>query len=208
LSLHIVEHPLVKHKIGVLREDGLSKLIFRMVVHELTSLLIYEALRDLELEEKKVMGWEGEITVQRIKGKKLTYVPILRAGMGMESGLLSIIPQAKGSIIGFYRDEESLKPVPYYDKVIKDVPERIALVLDPMLATGGTACACFAKLKEKNCKDIRALFLVGAPEGVKKVRNEHPDVNIWLAALDERLNENGYIIPGLGDAGDKIFGTK
>ncbi|EOB87274.1 uracil phosphoribosyltransferase, partial [Neisseria meningitidis NM604] len=171
-------------------------------------LMAYEASRDFEIEKYLIDGWCGQIEGDRIKGKTLTVVPILRAGLGMLDGVLDLIPTAKISVVGLQRDEETLKPVSYFEKFVDSMDERPALIIDPMLATGGSMVATIDLLKAKGCKNIKALVLVAAPEGVKAVNDAHPDVTIYTAALDSHLNENGYIIPGLGDAGDKIFGTR
>ncbi len=208
MAVHVVNHPLVRHKIGLLRKHDLSTKDFRDLANEVGRLLTYEATKDLATERKTVTGWAGKVEVDRIKGKKVTVVPILRAGMGMLDGVLDMIPGAKTSVVGFYRDEETLEPVQYYVKLAKDIKQRMAIILDPMLATGGTLMATIRLLKDAGCPDIRGLFLVAAPEGIERLEREHPDVDVYTAALDERLNEVGYILPGLGDAGDKIFGTK
>ena len=170
--------------------------------------MAYEASRDFEIEKYLIDGWCGQIEGDRIKGKTLTVVPILRAGLGMLDGVLDLIPTAKISVVGLQRDEETLKPISYFEKFVDSMDERPALIIDPMLATGGSMVATIDLLKEKGCRNIKALVLVAAPEGVKAVNDAHPDVTIYTAALDSHLNENGYIIPGLGDAGDKIFGTR
>lgn len=208
MPVQIVQHPLVKHKLGLMRTHDISTKDFRDLASELGSLLTYEATKDLPTEKKIVQGWAGEIEVETIKGKKITVVPILRAGLGMMDGVLHLLPSAKVSVIGLYRNEKTLKPVKYYLKTTSSVDKRIALILDPMLATGGTLVATIDELKAAGCKQIRGIFLVAAPEGLAQVEKAHPDVDIYVAAIDERLNEVGYILPGLGDAGDKIFGTK
>jgi len=208
VSVHLVDHPLVRHKIGLLRKDGLSTKDFRDLANEVARLLAYEATKDLATERATVRGWAGPVEVERIKGKKFTVVPILRAGLGMLDGVLDMIPGAKVSVVGFYRNEETLQPVQYFVKLARNIKERMALILDPMLATGGTLCATIALLKKAGCTDIRGIFLVAAPEGIERLKTEHPDVQVYTAAVDDRLNEHGYILPGLGDAGDKIFGTK
>lgn len=208
MPITIVNHPLVQHKLGLLREAEISTYKFRTLTHELARLLAYEATRDFELEPVTIDGWCGDISVQRIKGKKVTVVPILRAGLGMLDGVLDLVPSAKISVVGLYRNEETLEPVPYFDKFVDSLDERIALIIDPMLATGGSMIATIDLLKRKGCQSIKAIVMVAAPEGVKAVSEAHPDVEIVTAALDSHLNEHGYIIPGLGDAGDKIFGTK
>ena len=208
MNIHVVNHPLVQHKLGLLREAGVSTNKFRTLTQELARLMAYEATRDFELETVTIDGWCGPIEVQQIKGKKVTVVPILRAGLGMLDGVLDLVPSAKISVVGLYRNEETLEPVPYFDKFVDALDERIALIIDPMLATGGSMVATIDLLKRKGCKHIRAVVMVAAPEGVKAVNAAHPDVDIYSASLDSHLNEQGYIIPGLGDAGDKIFGTK
>mgnify|MGYP000598489783 FL=1 len=208
MSLHEIRHPLVKHKLGLLRQQSLSTRSFRQLTAEVGSLLTYEATSDLELEDYKVETWMGPAPAQRIKGKKVTVVPILRAGIGMLDGVLELIPSAKVSVVGVYRDEETLEPVAYFEKLAHDIDERLALVIDPMLATGGSLVACIDMLKKAGCKQIRALVLVAAPEGIEKVTAAHPDVDIYTASVDQGLNDAGYIVPGLGDAGDKIFGTR
>jgi uracil phosphoribosyltransferase len=209
VSVKEINHPLVQHKLGLMREAGISSKNFRELASEVGNLLTYEATRELETETVEINGWNDEpIKVKKIKGKKITIVPILRAGLGMLDGVMQLIPNAKVSVVGLYRDEETLQPVAYFDKVVKDVEERTALIVDPMLATGGTLIATIDLLKEKGCQHIMGLFLVAAPEGIEAVVNKHPDVDIYTAAVDEQLNEHGYILPGLGDAGDKIFGTR
>ena len=204
-----INHPLLRHKVGLMREAGISSKKFRELACEVGNLLTYEASSELETEQVEIESWTGEkLMVDRIKGKKITIVPILRAGLGMLDGVMQLIPTAKISVVGFYRNEETLQPVPYFDKVVDDVSERMALIVDPMLATGGTLIATIDLLKAKGCKKIMGLFLVASPEGIKALTERHPEVEIFTAAIDERLNEKGYIIPGLGDAGDKIFGTR
>lgn len=208
LNITIIEHPLVKHKLSLMREADCSTYKFRTLTKELGRLMAYEASRDFELETFPMQGWCGEIEGVQVKGKTVTLVPILRAGLGMLDGVLDLIPTAKISVVGLQRDEETLEPVPFFEKFVNDIDKRPALILDPMLATGGSMVATIDMLKKHGCKNIKALVLVAAPEGVKVVNQAHPDVTIFTAALDSHLNENGYIIPGLGDAGDKIFGTK
>jgi uracil phosphoribosyltransferase len=191
-----------------MRADDVSTKDFRDLANELARLLTYEATQDLETETRIIQGWAGEVSVERIKGKKVTVVPILRAGLGMIDGVLDLIPSARTSVVGLYRNEETLEPVRYYVKMTSNMQERMALILDPMLATGGTLMATIDLLKESGCRQIRGLFLVAAPEGLKRLEETHPDVDVYVAAIDERLNDVGYILPGLGDAGDKIFGTK
>ncbi|ABG38618.1 uracil phosphoribosyltransferase [Paraglaciecola sp. T6c] len=209
MSVKEINHPLVQHKLGLMREAGISSKNFRELASEVGNLLTYEATRELETETVEINGWNDQpIKVKKIKGKKITIVPILRAGLGMLDGVMQLIPNAKVSVVGLYRDEETLQPVAYFDKVVKDVEERTALIVDPMLATGGTLIATIDLLKEKGCQHIMGLFLVAAPEGIEAVVSKHPDVDIYTAAVDDKLNEHGYILPGLGDAGDKIFGTR
>ncbi|HAI94019.1 MAG TPA: uracil phosphoribosyltransferase [Xanthomonadaceae bacterium] len=203
-----VRHPLVQHKIGLLREAALSTKGFRELVTELGTLLAYEATADLDTEPATVAGWAGDVQVQRIAGAKITLVPILRAGLGMLPGVLALIPAAKVSVVGLQRDEETLQPVPYFERLVGRLDERDALVLDPMLATGGSLIATLDMLKQAGARRIKGIFLVAAPEGLHAVQAAHPDVEIYTAAIDERLNEKGYILPGLGDAGDRIFGTR
>ncbi|QLB42470.1 MULTISPECIES: uracil phosphoribosyltransferase [Mannheimia] len=204
-----VKHPLVKHKLGLMREAEISTKDFRELANEIGSLLTYEATKDLEMEKVEINGWNGKkISVERIKGKKVTVVPILRAGLGMMDGVLEHIPSARISVVGIYRDEETLKPVPYFSKLANDVDERLAIITDPMLATGGSMVATIDLLKKAGCKHIKVLVLVAAPEGINVLEEAHPDVELYTASIDSHLNEKGYIIPGLGDAGDKIFGTK
>jgi uracil phosphoribosyltransferase len=209
MPVHEITHPLIQHKIGLMRAYGVSSKDFRELAGEVANLLTYEATRDLPVEDKSIKGWTGApIKIKQIKGKKITVVPILRAGLGMLDGVLKLVPNAKISVVGLYRDEETLMPVAYFDKVANDIDQRIALIIDPMLATGGTLNATISLLKAKGCKHILGLFLVAAPEGIHTVTQAHPDVDIYLASIDERLDEKGYILPGLGDAGDKIFGTQ
>jgi uracil phosphoribosyltransferase len=208
MPVHEVNHPLIKHKLGLMREQMITTKDFRDLASELGNLLTYEATKDMETEKEIIQGWAGPVEVERIKGKKITVVPILRAGLGMMNGVLDLIPSAKVSVVGLYRNEDTLKPVKYYVKLTGAIDERIALILDPMLATGGTVVETITLLKAAGCKIIKGLFLVAAPEGIKRVEKFHPDVDIYVAAIDEKLNDIGYILPGLGDAGDKIFGTK
>ena len=209
MPVNIISHPLLSHKIALLRQEGISTKQFRELANEVASLLTYESTRDLPIEDREIQGWQGEpIKTQMLSGKKLSIVPILRAGLGMLDGVLTLVPNAKVSVVGLYRDEETLNPVAYFDKIIEDIDQRTALIIDPMLATGGTLLATIDLLKEKGCKKIIGLFLVASPEGIERVSKLHPEVDLFIAALDECLNQNGYILPGLGDAGDKIFGTK
>jgi uracil phosphoribosyltransferase len=203
-----VQHPLIQHKLGLMRRAGISTKEFRELASEVGSLLTYEATKDLETVEAQIEGWAGPVRVEQIKGKKITIVPILRAGLGMLPGVLELIPAAKVSVVGLQRDEQTLQPTTYYEKLTGRMDERIALIVDPMLATAGTLVATVDMLKAAGCKRIKGLFLVAAPEGLKRIEASHPDIEIYTASIDERLNEQGYILPGLGDAGDKIFGTK
>lgn len=203
-----VKHPLIQHKLGLMREADISTKRFREIAREVGSLLTYEATKELELETVKIQGWNGEIEVQQIKGKKATVVPILRAGLGMMDGVLEHMPSAKISVVGIYRDEETLQPVPYFQKLVGNIDERLAIVVDPMLATGGSMISTIDLIKKAGCSKIVVLVLVAAPEGIKALEAAHPDIELYTASIDEHLNEHGYIIPGLGDAGDKIFGTK
>ena len=208
MAVHLVTHPLVKHKLGLMRKHDISTKDFRDLSNEVARLLTYEATKNLETEKKVIQGWAGSVEVEGIKGKKITIVPILRAGLGMMDGVLDMIPSAKVSVVGLYRNEETLEPVEYYVKMTGKMEERIALILDPMLATGGTLIASIDLLKRAGCLQIMGLFIVASPEGIERLENTHPDVDIYTAAIDEKLNDIGYILPGLGDAGDKIFGTK
>jgi uracil phosphoribosyltransferase len=203
-----VKHPLVKHKIGLLREADISTKKFREITGELAALLAYEATADFPLEPRRIACWSGEIDVEQIAGRKVTVVPILRAGIGMLDGVLDMVPNAKISVVGLSRNHETLQPEHYFEKFVGHLDERTALIVDPMLATAGSMIATVDLLKQRGCKDIRALVLVAAPEGIAALERAHPDVRCWTAAVDSHLNEVGYIIPGLGDAGDKIFGTK
>lgn len=208
MNITIINHPLVQHKLSLMREKDCSTYRFRTLSEELARLMAYEATRDFPLETFALDGWCGKIEALRIKGKTVTLVPILRAGLGMLNGVLDMLPTAKISMVGLSRNQETLEPEPYFDKFVDNLAERTALILDPMLATGGSMVATIELLKRKGCKSIKALVLVAAPEGVKLVNDSYPDVTIYAAALDSHLNEQSYIIPGLGDAGDKIFGTK
>ena len=208
MPVHVVNHPLIKHKLAFMREHNITTKDFRDLASELANLLTYEATKDLGTRKETIQGWAGPVEVEKIKGKKITVVPILRAGLGMMDGVLNLIPTAKVSVVGLYRNEQTLEPIRYYVKMTSQMEERIALILDPMLATGGTLIATIDLLKEAGCKQIKGIFMVAAPEGLAKLQKVHPDVEIWVAAIDEKLNDIGYILPGLGDAGDKIFGTK
>ncbi|WP_341678325.1 uracil phosphoribosyltransferase [Niveibacterium sp. SC-1] len=203
-----VTHPLVKHKIGLMREADISTKKFRELTAELARLLAYEATKDFELERVTIAGWAGPVEIDCLKGKKVTVVPILRAGLGMLDGVLDMIPSAKVSVVGIARNEETLMPEPYFERFVGQLDERMAMIIDPMLATGGSLISTIDMLKRNGCKHVRALVLVAAPEGIAALQAAHPDVLVFTAAVDSHLNEHGYIIPGLGDAGDKIFGTK
>ena len=203
-----VRHPLVQHKLGLMRRADNSTKTFRELAGEVASLLTYEATADLETEDAVVDGWAGPVPVRRIKGRKVTLVPILRAGLGMLPGVLELIPAAKVSVVGMRRDEATLMPETYYENLVGDIADRTVLILDPMLATGGTLVATIDMLKAAGATRIKGLFLVAAPEGIRALQAAHPDVDAYVAAIDERLNEVGYILPGLGDAGDRIFGTR
>ena len=203
-----VRHPLVKHKVGLLREADISTKKFREITGELAALLTYEATADFPLEKVGMECWSGPVDVDRIAGKKVTVVPILRAGLGMLDGVLMMVPNAKVSVVGLSRDHDTLQPRHYYENFVGRLEERTALIVDPMLATAGSMIATVDLLKARGCKDVRALVLVAAPEGIRALEAAHPEVRCWTAAVDSHLNEVGYIIPGLGDAGDKIFGTK
>lgn len=208
MRVHAIDHPLVKHKLGLMRASDVSTKSFRELAGEVAKLLTYEATQDLELEAATIQGWSGAVSVEQLKGKKVTIVPILRAGLGMLDGVTDLIPSARISVVGLYRNEETLEPVPYFEKLTNDIEERLAIVIDPMLATGGTMVATLDMLKQRGCPLMKVIVLVAAPEGIRRVQQAHPEVEIYTAAIDERLDENGYIVPGLGDAGDKIFGTR
>ena len=203
----IMDHPLIKHKIGIIRDARTGTKEFREMISEIAMLECYESTRNLKTEEVEIETPLTATTVERLAGKKLAIVPILRAGLGMVSGLQTLIPSAKIGHIGMYRDPETLKPVEYYCKLPADIEEREVFVVDPMLATGGSACDAISQLKDHGCRHIRFLCIIAAPGGLEKLKTEHPDVDIVVGALDDHLNEIGYIVPGLGDAGDRIFGT-
>ncbi|EOZ9120699.1 uracil phosphoribosyltransferase [Acinetobacter baumannii] len=202
-----IRHPLIRHKLGLLRRADISTKNFRELAQEVTMLLTYEATKDLPVVDCEIEGWAGNVTTQRIAGKKITIVPILRAGIGMLDGVLNLIPSAKVSVLGLERDEATLEVRTYYKKLVPDVANRIAMIIDPMLATGNSLVAAIDVLKASGCKDIRVMVLVAAPEGIAKVEAAHPDIQLYTASIDNGLNEHGYIVPGLGDAGDKIFGS-
>ena len=206
--VHLLDHPLLQHKLSILRDKNTSVKDFREIVSEVATLMCYEATRDLPLKEVEVQTPVAKAVTHQISGKKLAIVPILRAGLGMVDGILTLIPGAKVGHIGLFRDPETLEPVKYYCKMPTDIAQRDVIVLDPMLATGGSASAAITFLKEYGVTHIKLMNILAAPEGVARVRADHPDVEIYIAALDEKLNDHGYIVPGLGDAGDRIFGTK
>ncbi len=204
----VMDHPLIAHKISYIRQENVGTKEFREVIGEIAQLMCYEATRDLRTEEVTIKTPLAEMKGRVLSGKKLAIIPILRAGLGMVDGMLSLIPAAKVGHIGLYRDPETLEPVEYYCKLPEDCEEREVFVVDPMLATGGSSSAAIRMLKEKGVKHIRFLCIIAAPEGLRRMREDHPDIDIYIGALDEKLNDHGYIIPGLGDAGDRIFGTK
>ena len=207
-KVKVMDHPLIQHKIGVIRRKDTCSKDFRTIISEIAMLMCYEATRELKLTDIEIETPICTATVKELQGKKLAVVPILRAGLGMVDGMLSIIPSAKIGHIGLYRDPETLDPVKYYCKMPQDIAERDALIVDPMLATGGSASAAIQFMKEYGCKNIKMMNILAAPEGVERIQKDHPDVEFYVAALDEKLNDHGYIVPGLGDAGDRIFGTK
>jgi uracil phosphoribosyltransferase len=207
-TLHIVDHPLIVHKLSIMRNKKTGSKDFRELLNEIAMLMAYELTRDLPTEDVEIETPVCKMTAKKISGKKLAIVPILRAGIGMVDGILALVPVAKVGHIGLYRDPETHMPVEYYSKFPQDIEDRIVILVDPMLATGGSACDALDLLKKRGCRNIRFMALVAAPEGVAKVQEAHPDVDIYVAALDERLNDHAYIVPGLGDAGDRIFGTK
>lgn len=204
----IMDHPLIQHKIGYIRRKETGTKDFRQTISEIAMLICYEATRDLRLTDVEIETPICQTTVKELKGKKMAIVPILRAGLGMVDGVLALIPAAKVGHIGLYRDPETLNPVEYYCKLPADCAEREVFVVDPMLATGGSSVAAIQMLKDKGCKNIHFMCIIAAPEGIEKMKEAHPDVDLYVGALDEKLNDHGYIVPGLGDAGDRIFGTK
>ncbi len=204
----ILDHPLIQHKVGIIRREEVGTKDFRNIISEIAGLMCYEATRDLKLEDVTIKTPIAETTVKELSGRKMAVVPILRAGLGMVDGILSMIPAAKVGHIGLYRDPETLEPVEYYCKLPADCSERQIFVCDPMLATGGSASAAITMLKQHGCCNIRLMNVIGAPTGIERVQKDHPDVDIYICAVDDHLNEIGYIVPGLGDAGDRIFGTK
>lgn len=208
MAIHEIKHPLIRHKIGLMRREDLSTKNFREMSQEIAALLTYEATKDLPLEPIVIEGWCGEVDVEKIAGKKITVVPILRAGIGMLDGVLSLIPGAKVSVIGIARNEETFEAQTYLERLVSELDQRFALIIDPMLATGGSMIATIDLLKQAGCKTIRALVLVAAPEGITALQEAHPDVELYTASIDKHLDAHGYIVPGLGDAGDRIFGTR
>ena len=206
--VHVLDHPLLQHKLSILRDETTGVKDFREIVNEVATLMCYEATRDLPLEEVEIKTPITTAKFKMIAGKKLAIVPVLRAGLGMVEGILTLIPSAKVGHIGLFRDPETLEPVKYYCKMPTDIAERDVIILDPMLATGGSASAAITFVKEYGVKNIKLMNILAAPEGIARVRADHPDVEIYIAAVDEKLNDHGYIVPGLGDAGDRIFGTK
>ena len=207
-KVYVMDHPLIQHKVGIIRREEVGSKDFRQMISEIAMLMCYESTRNLKLQDVKIKTPICETTVKELAGKKLAVVPILRAGLGMVEGMLAMIPAAKVGHIGLYRDPETLEPVEYYCKLPSDCNEREVYVVDPMLATGGSCVAAIQMLKEKGVKNIHFMCIIASPEGVERLQKEHPDVDIYIAALDEKLNDHGYIVPGLGDAGDRIFGTK
>ena len=204
----VMDHPLIQHKIGIIRRKDTSSKEFREMISEVAMLMCYEATRDLPLEPVEIETPISRMTARQLAGKKMAVAPILRAGLGMVEGMLAMIPAAKVGHIGLYRDPATLEPVEYYCKLPSDIASREVFVTDPMLATGGSATAAITMLKQKGAKKLHFMCIIAAPEGVKRMQEEHPDVDLFIGALDDRLNDHGYIVPGLGDAGDRIFGTK
>ena len=207
-QLHLINHPMIQHKLTIMRDKETGSNDFRQMLKEISLLMGYEVTRDIQLDEIEIETPICRMTAKQVSGRKLAIVPILRAGLGMVEGLLELVPVAKVGHIGLYRNEETHMPVEYFCKLPEDIDDRLVIVTDPMLATGGSACDALAALKKRGCTNARLMCLVGVPEGVERVQREHPDVDIYLAALDSHLNEAAYIVPGLGDAGDRIFGTK
>ena len=207
-NVYIMDHPLIQHKIGLIRKKETGTKDFRQTISEIAMLICYEATRELKLAAVEIETPICQTTVKELSGKKMAIVPILRAGLGMVDGMLNLIPAAKVGHIGLYRDPETLKPVEYYCKLPADCAEREVFVVDPMLATGGSSVAAIRMLKEKGCRNIHFMCIIAAPEGIQAMKEAHPDVDVYVGALDEKLNDHGYIVPGLGDAGDRIFGTK
>ena len=207
-KVHVIDHPMVQHKLTIMRDKETGPKDFRQLLNEISLLMGYEITREIPLEEIEIETPIRKTTAKRVLGRKMAIIPILRAGLGMVEGLLDLVPVAKVGHIGLYRNEKTHEPVVYYCKLPEDINDRFVIVTDPMLATGGSSCDALQMLKDRGCTNIKLMCLVAAPEGIKKVQEAHPDVDIYVAAIDERLNENAYIVPGLGDAGDRIFGTK
>ena len=207
-QVHVIDHPMVQHKLTIMRDKETGSKDFRQLLEEISLLMGYEITRDIPLEDVDIETPICKMTAKKVSGRKLAIVPILRAGMGMVEGLHTLVPVAKVGHIGLYRNEQTHEPVVYYCKLPEDIQERLVIVTDPMLATGGSSCDALAMLKERGCSNIRLMCLVAAPEGIARVQKEHPDVDIYVAAIDDHLNADAYIVPGLGDAGDRIFGTK
>jgi len=208
MPVHEIRHPLIRHKLGLMRRADLSTKSFRELAQEVAALLTYEASKDMPLEPHSIQGWDGPVQVEKLAGKKVTVVPILRAGIGMLDGVLSLIPGARVSVVGVARNEQTLLAHTYLERLAGELDQRQALIVDPMLATGGSMLATIELLKRAGCKEIRALVLVAAPVGIEAVLSRHPEIHIYTASIDQGLNEHGYIMPGLGDAGDRVFGTK
>jgi uracil phosphoribosyltransferase len=207
-QVHVIDHPMIQHKLTIMRSKETGSKDFRQLLKEISLLMGYEVTRDIALEDIEIETPICKTMAKKVSGRKLAIVPILRAGIGMVDGLLDLVPVAKVGHIGLYRNEETHNPVVYFCKLPEDIQDRMVIVTDPMLATGGSACDALSMLKERGCNNIRLMCLVGVPEGIARVQAEHPDVDIYVAAIDDHLNENAYIVPGLGDAGDRIFGTK
>ena len=207
-KIHVIDHPMIQHKLTIMRDKETGPKDFRQLLNEISLLMGYEITREIPLEEVEIETPICKTTAKRVLGRKMAIIPILRAGLGMVDGLLNLVPVAKVGHIGLYRNEKTHEPVVYYCKLPEDINDRFVIVTDPMLATGGSSCDALQMLKDRGCTNIKLMCLVAAPEGIKKVQEAHPDVDIYVAAIDERLNENAYIVPGLGDAGARIFGTK
>ena len=207
-QVHVIDHPMVQHKLTIMRDKETGSKDFRQLLEEISLLMGYEITRDIPLEDKEIETPICKMIAKKVSGRKLAIVPILRAGMGMVEGLHTLVPVAKVGHIGLYRNEQTHEPVVYYCKLPEDIQDRLVIVTDPMLATGGSSCDALTMLKERGCNNIRLMCLVAAPEGIARVQKEHPDVDIYVAAIDDHLNADAYIVPGLGDAGDRIFGTK
>ena len=207
-QVHVIDHPMVQHKLTIMRDKETGSKDFRQLLEEISLLMGYEITRDIPLEDVDIETPICKMTAKKVSGRKLAIVPILRAGMGMVEGLHTLVPVAKVGHIGLYRNEQTHEPVVYYCKLPEDIQDRLVIVTDPMLATGGSSCDALTMLKERGCNNIRLMCLVAAPEGIARVQKEHPDVDIYVAAIDDQLNADAYIVPGLGDAGDRIFGTK